>query len=249
MTKRSESEKALFSHWNYAHRGLYSKDQSVPENSLTAFRLAAENGYGAELDVQLTKDGYVVVFHDDTLDRVCKVHGLVSDYTLNELREMRLYGTEEKIPLFTDVLEAFGKGNGPLIVELKTGKRNAELCEKTRVILSKYKGVFCIESFDPTIVLWFKKNAPEIFRGQLATMKEDYEGQKWPLPTLLSNCCFSFLNQPDFIAYRNCERPKAVLRARKKGVLLVAWTSHEPEVDQVKNDAVIFEYYRPEPRF
>ena len=94
-TKR---QRAPFMGTNCAHRGLHSRDKSVPENSLEAFRLAAEAGYGIELDVQLSKDGQVVVFHDDTLDRVCGVHVRVDELTLSELRELRLCGTDQTIP-------------------------------------------------------------------------------------------------------------------------------------------------------
>ena len=92
----------------YAHRGLYSPDQSVPENSLPAFRLAVEAGYGAELDVQLTKDSQIVVLHDDDLKRACGREGRVCDYTLEELQSFPLFGTNERIPLFSEVLENTG---------------------------------------------------------------------------------------------------------------------------------------------
>ena len=75
----------------YAHRGLYDNHHGVPENSLPAFRAAAEKGYGVELDVQLSADGQVVVFHDDTLDRICGVHGKVIDYPLEQLQELFEY--------------------------------------------------------------------------------------------------------------------------------------------------------------
>ena len=124
---RPGSEKvAPFAGRNFAHRGLHSKDCTVPENSLTAFRLAAEAGYGIELDIQLSKDGEVVVFHDDTLPRVCGVEGRVDAYTLAELREMRLCGTDERIPLLSEVFEVVA-GRSPFIIELKTGPRNREL--------------------------------------------------------------------------------------------------------------------------
>ena len=71
------AKKAPFQGLMAAHRGLYEKDQSVPENALEAFRRAAENGYGVELDVQLTRDGEVVVFHDDTVDRMTEHKGRV----------------------------------------------------------------------------------------------------------------------------------------------------------------------------
>ena len=251
MARLTAEEKAKFTHWNYAHRGLHTADKTVPENSLPAFKAAAEAGYGAELDVQLSKDGQVVVFHDDTLNRVCGVDARVDAYDYNELKNMSLCGTAEGIPLFTEVLEAFGKGTGPLIVELKTGPKNDELCRKTYEILKSYPGVYCIESFDPFIVNWFKKNAPEIVRGQLATKAEDYvkDGRSRFVAKLLADCAFSVLNKPDFIAYQNIERPKAVRRQAEKGVLLFAWTSRTPDVDQKTNDGVIFELYRPDTRY
>jgi len=249
MSRLSPGGKALYEHWNYAHRGLHTKDKSVPENSILAFQLAAEKGYGAELDVQLSKDGQVVVFHDDTLDRVCGVEGRVDSYTLEELQKMSLCGTKETIPLFTKVLEVFGKGKGPLIVELKSGSHNDELCQKTYDILKNYPGVYCIESFNPFMVKWFKDHAPEVVRGQLASNKEDYRDQNPFVAFLLSRCAFSILNQPDFIAYKNIKRPASVRRQFENGVMSVAWTSREPGVDQKVNDAVIFEFYTPSNRY
>lgn len=235
-----------FFHIYFAHRGLHDPASGIPENSLAAFRAAVDAGYGAELDVQLSKDGQVVVFHDDTLKRVCGITGKVSDYDYEELQKMQLYGTSETIPLLTDALEIFEKGTGPLIVEIKTGKRNKELCRKTYEILKTYPGVYCVESFNPFIVNWFRKNAPEVFRGQLA---EGPGGYPKTIPRLmahlLSYCRMSFLNKPDFIAYEICRRPKRILKLRDKGILLFAWTSRKPKVDEAENDAIIFEYYRP----
>ena len=250
-TEMRQYTAADFRGFYYAHRGLYDNHHGSPENSIAAFRAAAEKGYGVELDVQLSSDGYVVVFHDDTLDRICGVHGKVIDYPLEPLQGMKLLETAETIPLFTDVLAVLQQGAGPLIVELKTvGKRNRELCEKTREILRSYPGVFCIESFDPMIVRWFRKNAPEIFRGQLAQPETDYQGQlPGVLAWMLAGCRFSFLNKPDFIAYKIGTRPKRVLGKRAKGVLLVAWTSHDAEHDAKENDAVIFEYCAPPLRY
>ncbi len=235
-----------FMHRNFAHRGLHDMDRSIPENSLMAFAAAVGEGYGIELDVQLSKDGQVVVFHDDTLNRVCGVDGRVDAYDYDELKEFSLLGTMQHIPLLTEALELIGTGDSPLIVELKSGPRNSELCEKTYNILRQYQGKYCIESFNPFIVRWFKQNVPEIFRGLLAASKEEYM-PTYPalIAKLLSNCTLSFLCKPDFIAYQNVARPKHVLRMREKGTLLFAWTSRVPDVDQAQNDAVIFENYRP----
>ena len=131
-------------------------------------------------------------------------------------------------------------------VELKAGKRNDELCEKTRELLRTYPGVYCVESFDPNIVTWFKKNAPDIVRGQLAMPEECYAaGVNRLLRRLLAGCRFSFLNRPDFIAYRIGPRPARVLRKREKGVLLIAWTSRDYAKDAKENDGVIFEACTP----
>ena len=234
----------------YAHRGLYDNEHGVPENSLPAFRAAAEKGYGVELDVQLSSDGYVVVFHDDTLDRVCGVHGNVIDFSLAELRNMRLLDSDETLPLFTEVLDVLRQGAGPVIVELKSGPRNDELCEKTRDLLRPYPGVYCVESFDPSIVNWFRKNAPELIRGQLAQPAECYApGLSRFMTRMLAGCRFSFLNRPDFIAYKVGPRPKRVLRMCRKNILLVGWTSHDYAKDAKENDSVIFEYCDPPLRY
>ena len=239
-----------FRGWFYAHRGLYDNAGGIPENSLPAFRAAADRGYGVELDVQLSSDGHVVVFHDDRTERICGTQGNVGDFTLEELQRMRLLETEETIPLFTEVLDALSQGAGPVIVELKSGKRNGELCEKTRELLRAYPGVYCVESFDPGIVNWFRKNAPEIIRGQLAMPAEYYAAGTNPLlARLLAGCRFSFLNRPDFIAYRVGFRPDCVLRMRRKGILLICWTSHDYEKDAKENDGVIFESCTPPLRY
>ncbi len=235
-----------FYHTYIAHRGLHDLNSGIPENSAAAFCAAAAAGYGVELDVQLSKDGQVVVFHDDTLERVCGISGRVSDYPYEDLKKMSLCETSETVALFTDVLKVLEQGCGPVVVELKTGTRNGELCRKTLEILRHYKGVFCIESFHPLIVNWFRKHAPEVFRGQLAEGPGGYpRSVPRPVAYMLSTCRLHFLNKPDFIAYEICKRPKRILKLQEKGTMLIAWTSRNPEVDEEGNDAIIFENYRP----
>ncbi len=240
----SKAARAPFEGVYFAHRGLHTPDRSVPENSAEAFRRAVAAGYGVELDVHLTADRQVVVFHDDTLDRVCGVSGRVEDRTLAELRALSLCGTEERIPLFSEVLEILGKT--PVVVELKTGGQNRELCEKTYALLREYDAVACIESFDPTIVRWFRKNAPELLRGQLATEQAGYlDSGKSPLvAAILSNTLLNVLARPQFIAYHIGKRPLPVRFAELLGAMKVGWTAHS-SADEAGLDAVIFEFYRP----
>ncbi|MBO6159758.1 MAG: glycerophosphodiester phosphodiesterase [Firmicutes bacterium] len=242
--KVDEEAYAPFQNRNFAHRGLHNLEKGIPENSIAAFNAACEAGYGSELDVQLTKDGQVVVFHDDDLKRVCGVDARVDSKTLEELEELRLLGTEQGIPLFTEVLAAVN-GRAPLIVELKTGPQNDELCEKTYEILAGYEGEYCIESFDPRIVSWFRKNAPEIVRGQLACSIEGYgKSENKVMSYLMSRCLLNFLGRPQFIAYEITAMPLPVKAALKMGAKNVCWTSKNASNEEGR-DTVIFEGYEP----
>jgi glycerophosphoryl diester phosphodiesterase len=101
-----------------AHRGgaLYEPNIGI-ENTLSAFRHAADLGYRYfETDVQATKDGQLVCFHDDTLERMTSVSGRIKDYTAEEIREIRVGG--ECIPTFAELVEAFPQGY--FNVDLKT---------------------------------------------------------------------------------------------------------------------------------
>ena len=242
-------QKAPFLGVNYAHRGLHSRDKSVPENSLAAFTLAERAGYGVELDVRLTKDGQVVVFHDDNLKRVCGVDKRVDELSYEELRSLRLCGTEQHIPLFAEALKAI-RGAGPLIVELKTGKRKRELCEKTYALLEQYRGEVCIESFDPLIVAWFRFHARDLVRGQLAAPLKEYlkDGMAKPLAFALSRNLFNPLARPQFIAYKIGCRPLNVRLTEALGAMRFGWTSHEPRNEKGR-DGVIFEFYKPKLKF
>ena len=245
----SGRQRAPFQGRNFAHRGLHTRDKTVPENSLEAFHLAVQAGYGMELDVQLSRDGQVVVFHDDTLNRVCGVDARVDALSWAELSQLQLCGTEHGIPLFSDVLAAV-RGREPLIVELKNGPRNRELCRKTLALLESYRGEVCVESFNPFIVAWFRLHARDLLRGQLSMppreyVKEGYGGLKG---FLLGHTLFNFLARPQFIAYKIGPRPAAVRLSELLGAMKVGWTSHEPRNEKGR-DAVIFEFYRPAAKY
>ena len=238
-----KERKSPFMGRNFAHRGLHTEDMTGPENSLEAFRQAKDAGYGIELDVRLSKDGEPVVFHDDSLERLCGVEGKVEDKDYAELKELRICGTEEHIPLLGEVLELVD-GSVPLIVELKTSKHNKTLCEKSYDLLSGYKGDYCIECFHPAVVGWFRRNAKEVFRGQLATSCADYGNMKKPLAFALSRCLANIISRPQFIAYRIGPKPLTVRMAEAMGAMKVGYTSRAEENEQGQ-DAVIFEFYRP----
>lgn len=230
----------------YAHRGLFD-NIAVPENSLPALKAANESGYGIELDVRLTKDGKLVVFHDDDLLRMCGNEAPVEDVLYKDLKELKLLGTDEGIPMLSDALEMIAE---PVIVEIKPCKKRRELCRKTYEALKKYNGKYAIESFDPRIVAWFMWHAPQVVRGVLATTEDKLSGNvnSKLKARLLANCHFNFLANPDFIAYSIGERPKRIEKLRKRGKMIFAWTSvSENDTQANENDSIIFENYRPQP--
>lgn len=147
----------------FAHRGLHGN--GVPENTLTAFRRAAEAGFGSELDVRLSRDGVPVVFHDETLLRMAGREALLSELTLEALKALPLPGGE-RIPTLEEVLKAIA-GRVPLLIELKHGRDDRALCRETAALLSGYPGDVLLESFHPPLLWRMGRLAPERPRGLL----------------------------------------------------------------------------------
>ena len=238
----------LLRQYRYAHRGFHDKPV-VPENSLAAFRRAVERGFGAELDIHLTKDGQLVVFHDSDLKRCTGAEGILEEKTLAELRQLRLEGTDELIPLFDEVLELFEATKGsisraagsdrelpphtlPLIIELKTRAGNHEaLAEAACKRLDSYKGTFCVESFDPRAIQAVRKLRPDIVRGQLSTdFRVNPEDAPKGTAGLLTDLKLDVLSRPDFVAYDFTYKDNAAfLRAVKSGIQGVSWTIRSRE--------------------
>lgn len=141
-----------FLHTMFAHRGYHCIEKGIPENSIPSFRAAISHGYGIELDVHLTSDEKLVVFHDDDLSRICGRPETIESLPLKELQSCRLQNTNETIPLFTDVLSLVG-GQVPLLIELKIPKSSLGICEKTWEILKNYNGPYMVQSFN-TLGIW-----------------------------------------------------------------------------------------------
>ncbi|MBR4471489.1 MAG: hypothetical protein IKS54_09305 [Erysipelotrichaceae bacterium] len=183
------------------HRGFFN-NVDIPENSLPAFRKTARNHMGSELDVQLTSDHKLVVFHDDDLKRVCGVDKKLIDCTYEELQSYRLLSTEERIPLFEEVLKVLNPDT-PLIVEIKTNRTAYDAVEEALKILSRYQIPFTMESFDPRIVRYLKINHPEIVRGQLAynIFGNKESTLSFFLKLIGTYMLSNFYTKPDYVAY------------------------------------------------
>ncbi len=246
-TYKKPSREHLMKHY-YAHRGLFDNDSNAPENSLEAFRLAIENGYGIELDVQLSKDKVPVVFHDATLKRMCGVNSNVWDYTLEELKAFTLADSDQHIPTFEEALKVID-GKCPIIVEYKLDVVSSEVCALSNEILKNYNGPYCIESFHPLALLWYKKNRPDIVRGQLSMKFWNDKKYKGKLVYLLMTYLLTNVaTRPDFIAYKHKDASNLSRRLCKLfGALSVAWTirsTEQYEAAKDKFDLFIFDSCR-----
>ena len=248
IAPKKTKEMNRFKNVLYAHRGLHNDKRA--ENSMSAFRAAVEHGYGIELDIRLSKDGKLVVFHDDTLDRVCGREGKVIDLTADELAEFKLNGTDDGIPLFSDVLSLVD-GKVKLLVEIKENPGDSSVSEAACIMLSEYKGEYIVESFNPLSLSVVKKKMPGVTRGILSHRYYEYEKYRKPLYFLLQSLLLNVVCRPAFIAYDHRHAGAFGLRFVRWffRVPTLAWTVRSMEDEKIarKNgfDSVIFENYLP----
>lgn len=248
ITKKMEFD--AFKGKFYAHRGLHNNEKGIPENSMSAFEKAIDKNYGIELDVQITKDDIAVVFHDEMLNRVCNQKGKLRDYTYDELCEFQLFNSMEKIPKLVDVLEKVD-GKVPLIVEIKMYNLNKKVCVMTNNALNDYKGTYCIESFNPLALRWYKYHCPHVVRGQLSSALNREQGKKNPLLFMIEHLLTNVVARPDFISYNHLykNRLNRILCKKIFGSLSVTWTiKSKLELEKaIKDfDIFIFEGFIPE---
>lgn len=233
----------------YAHRGLHDNQSQAPENSMEAFRKAVKAGYGIELDVQLTKDGIPVVFHDFTLERACKDSKKVYEYTYEELQQFSLFESREKIPRLEEVLKEVN-GRVPLIVEIKLEWMDLTVCAAADRLLKEYKGLYCVESFNPLVLAWYRRYRNDVLRGQLADgflKSGEYKGMMY---FCLQNLLMNWMTRPDFIAYNHKYPGNLSRKLCKKlyGGLAAAWTiKSREELDAAREnfDIFIFDSFIP----
>jgi glycerophosphoryl diester phosphodiesterase len=202
----------------FAHRGLHGPGR--PENSRAAFEAAIAAGAGIELDVQASRDGEAIVFHDYELGRLTGARGLVADLSAAELTSLRLSGTAEAVPALTDVLRLVG-GRAALLIEVKSRHRRvAPLCRAVAAALAGYSGPVGVMSFNPQVGAWFVRHAPERLRGLVVTES----GKKGMRGRFERYFAFSHV-RPDFLAYDIRDLPSAFAAAKRKaGVPVFTWT-------------------------
>lgn len=204
-----------------AHRGYHNNKKGIPENSVLAFKKAIDNNYLIELDVRLTKDQKLVVFHDDNLKRVCGVNKRVKDLTYRELLKYNLFDTTLKVPLFSDVIKLVN-GRVPILIETKYHNRYGVLEKILINELSNYKGLYAIQSFYPMSLLWLKRNTKDIPIGLLSSnFKNDLNRLKSIIgKTLILDLFF----KTDFISYDVKGLPNNYLSYKGDKKKIVIWT-------------------------
>ncbi len=194
---------------DYAHRGLHGN--GIPENSLMAFEEACRNGYGIELDVQLSKDGIATVFHDYSLNRMTGIDKKLSELDFSQLHTLSLAESEEKIPSLEEVLNLVS-GRVPLLVELKGENINTAISKKVADLLKSYKGDYCIESFNPFLIRETKKHLPNAFYGQLySNTCRDKKSRRF-IDVLFTGMALNFISRPDFISFNKLDRDSFVVK-------------------------------------
>ncbi|MGB0659260.1 MAG: glycerophosphodiester phosphodiesterase family protein [Mangrovicoccus sp.] len=229
-----------------AHRGYHDLDKGRPENSQAAFAAACAAGYGIELDLQLSRDGVAMAFHDEDLTRLTGRTGAVSDLTAAELAALPLLGTAEQPPRLSETL-ALVAGRAPLLIELKsqsTPAANRALAKATAQDLSAYAGPVALMSFDPQAVESCAEAAPGLPRG-LTTAAEPYHWpnppQAWP-PNPADY-------QASFLSHQHDALDLPQIGALKSaGHRILCWTIRSPEDAQAARaiaENITFEAFAP----
>ncbi|MGL1919834.1 MAG: glycerophosphodiester phosphodiesterase family protein [Hyphomicrobiales bacterium] len=234
------------------HRGLHNAALNIIENSRGSVEAAVEHGYAIEIDVQLTKDGQAIVFHDESLSRLIDNAGDVIDFTLPELIKMTYKANGEKIISFAQLLEIVN-GKVPLIVEVKSLANNIGPLEKHIAdLIATYTGDICIMSFNPFTVREFRRIAPNIVRGIVAEhnmLPKDWPGTNALLRFVFKNLLHWPLTQPHFVSYHVHDLPKTCVKiARAFGKPIITWTvksTEDAEHTYKHADQITFEQFLP----
>ena len=237
----SDSGAAISVDWSkerpVAHRGLFDNLSGVPENSLKAFDMAADAGYPIETDVRILSCGTLILFHDETFDRMIGSAGSIHDVEYKDISGLKLLGTEEGIPTFAEMLSVVD-GRVPIMIEIKNEKKVSGLGEALVKILKGYAGKYSVHSFDAKDVEWFSENAPTVTRGMV----------------------FEYFTEEEYVHAERAARPGFMVfyagnlpaekvescRVSDMPVLVYTSTSAKEHEEMLKLcDNVVFEGYRP----
>lgn len=239
-----------------AHRAFHNRRAGRPENSPVAIRAAVDAGYAIEIDLQLSRDGQAMVFHDERLDRLTTETGLLRDRDAAELAKITLRDCTDKIPTLAQVLHLVG-GRVPLLIEIKDqtdamSETDGRLEAATAAELARYAGPVAVMSFNPHAISWMARLAPDIPRGLTTS---GYVIKEWE--PIAAARCDELREIPDFDRTDSCfisheandlDRPR-VAELKAKGAAILCWTIRSPTEEAMARRVaqnVTFENYPAE---
>ena len=227
-----------------AHRGLWNLE--IPENSLASFECAILRDYPIELDIRLTDDDTLVVFHDETLKRMTQSDGYISNVKASELKNYSLLGTSQTIPTLCETLELIA-GRTPVLIELKNFDKVGIMESRLGEILNNYKGDFAIQSFNPHSLEYFATRYPGFLRGLLGMNFTKEEQPSLIKRYMLTRLKYNHLAKPDFIGWRAGDLPsKFVTRANLPVIAYTVRSNAELERVLPHCNNVVFEKFIPQ---
>lgn len=224
-----------------AHRGLHEAGTEAEENTLAAVQAALDANFAVEVDVRATVDGIIVVFHDDSLDRMTDGKGPVGKLGFAEMQRYIVGKSGKPAPSLPDVLELMDRRQ-PIFVEIKSSRQTdiQMVCAGVRHCFEGYGGDVAVMSFDPRIVAWFKKYMPRYARGLIV-------GREFMLSWRARTALSFWLRRitPDFLACDINLLPNSLCsKWRKQGKPVLTWTVKDRQMETVAKqhaDALIFE--------
>lgn len=236
-----------------AHRAYHNRAQRRPENSPGAVQAAIDAGYGIEIDLQLSRDGVAMVFHDERLDRLTDAIGFVKDHTAAELGQIKLRDCDESIPTLAAILSQVA-GRVPLLIEIKDqtdsmSETDGRLETATAAALAGYNGPVAVMSFNPHAIAHMARLAPQIPRGLTTSA---YDPADWA--PLSAETCDHLRAIPDydrtfssFISHEAADlsRPR-VAALQSAGAVILCWTIRSPAAEakaRVVAQNITFESY------
>ncbi|WP_298423034.1 glycerophosphodiester phosphodiesterase family protein [uncultured Kordia sp.] len=222
-----------------AHRGLHDGNLSIPENTLLAFEKAIEKKLPIELDVQIIKDGTLIIFHDTNLIRCCKRRIRIENLTYTALKGFTIFNSKYTIPTLKEVLKLVD-GSVPILIDIKNYTIQKRLEKTLLVELENYKGFIMLQSFNPFTVNWLKTHT---------SYATGYLVSKYNYLHFFNYFLMEMKNPIDFLSVdKRFVSSKYFKNLSKKNIPVLLWTLNEiNEIYTLKDsyDNYIFENFIP----
>ncbi|HEX3496313.1 MAG TPA: glycerophosphodiester phosphodiesterase family protein [Methylocella sp.] len=237
-----------------AHRGLHSKQSGLVENTPAAAAAAIAKKYAIECDIQRTKDGEAVVFHDFTLDRLMRAEGRVDSFRADDLGQLSYKDCDQKIVSLADFLIRIS-GRTPVIVEIKSRyDGDMSLADRAMAAVAAYAGPACLKSFDPAVLVHLRSAGAACPLGLVAQARYE-SGEEWAGLPQDRRASFADLRdfpraRPDFLSWNQSDLPHAVPTLCREGIGMpvMTWTVRSREAlvrGRLWADQIIFEGFEP----